>query len=82
MLGISFFLADVFLWYPAIFYLHFKKHCLICPKENVTHLEKEHDSLLRTFNLLTQMIQVTSCCEEIIIITKSLNLRIILVKVH
>jgi len=50
-------------------------------EENVTYLEKEHDSLLRTFNLLIQMIPATSCHEEIIITTKSLSLRRVLVKV-
>lgn len=64
------------------FYLRFKKHCLMWPQEeNVTYLEKEHDSLLRTFNLLIQMIHMTSCREEIIITTKSLSLRRVLVKV-
>lgn len=82
MFVISFFLADVFLGYPATLYLHFKKHCLMCTREeNVTYLEKEHDSLLRAFNVLIQTIQVTSCCEEITIITKSLHLRRTLVEV-
>ena len=47
----------------------------MCPQgENMTYLEREHNTLLGTFNLLTQMIQVTSHCEEIIIITKPLVL--------
>lgn len=45
----------------------------------MTYLEREHNTLLGTFNLLTQMIQVTSHCEEIIIITKPLGLSRILV---
>lgn len=83
MFGISFFLADVSLRYPVIFFnLRFKKHCLMWPQEkNVTYLEKEHDSLLRTFNLLIQMIPPTSCREEIIITTKSQSLGRVLVKV-
>lgn len=40
-------------------------------EENGTYLEKEYDRLLRTLNLLIQIISV----EEIIIITKFLSLR-------